>query len=342
MIVRWKEPPPDGHGKSLHANKSFPEASVFVSCLPETHSHEKLKGMPDALLQADLPPLKLHARGKVRDIYAVGDELLLITTDRVSAFDHILATGIPDKGKILTQISLFWFSLLADLVPTHLVTADIDQYPASLQPYRQLLHFRSMLVKQAEIFPIECVVRGYLTGSAWKDYQETGRVCGITLLPGMKESERLPEPIFTPATKAPAGEHDTNISMEEMGHRIGRANAELLRDLSLMIYDRAWRHVDGQDMILADTKFEFGRTAHGVVLADEVLTPDSSRYWWKSHYHPGGPQISFDKQFVRDYLVESHWNKQAPAPGLPESVVARTQEKYLEAFRRITGRISLH
>ncbi len=297
--------------------------------------------MPEALLQTDLPNLKLYARGKVRDIYAVGDDLLLIATDRISAFDHILATGIPDKGKILTQISLFWFHYLSDLVETHLVTADVDLYPESLQPYRQMLHFRSMLVKPADIYPIECVVRGYLTGSAWKDYQETGSVCGIALLPGMAESERLPEPIFTPATKAPAGEHDMNISMAEMGNRIGRTNAELLRDLSLMIYDRAWRHVEGQDMILADTKFEFGMTANGVVLADEVLTPDSSRYWWKSSYQPGGPQISFDKQFVRDYLVESRWNKQAPAPSLPEEVVARTQEKYLEAFRRITGHTSL-
>lgn len=297
--------------------------------------------MPEALLQANLPNLKLYARGKVRDIYAVGDDLLLIATDRISAFDHILATGIPDKGKILTQISLFWFHYLSDLVETHLVTADVDLYPESLQPYRQMLHFRSMLVKPADIYPIECVVRGYLTGSAWKDYQETGSVCGIALLPGMAESERLPEPIFTPATKAPAGEHDMNITMAEMGNRIGRTNAELLRDLSLMIYDRAWRHVEGQDMILADTKFEFGMTANGVVLADEVLTPDSSRYWWKSSYQPGGPQISFDKQFVRDYLVESRWNKQAPAPSLPEEVVARTQEKYLEAFRRITGHTSL-
>ena len=298
--------------------------------------------MPDALLQADLPNLKLYARGKVRDIYAVGDDLLLIATDRISAFDHILATGIPDKGKILTQISLFWFRYLSDLVETHLITADVNLYPEVLQPYRQLLHFRSMLVKPAKIYPIECVVRGYLTGSAWKDYQETGSVCGIALLPGMAESEKLPEPIFTPATKAPAGEHDINITMEEMGNRIGRTKAELLRDLSLMIYERASRHVDGQDMILADTKFEFGETAHGVVLADEALTPDSSRYWWKSSYQPGGPQISFDKQFVRDYLVESHWNKQAPAPSLPEDVVARTQEKYLEAFRRITGHTSLH
>ncbi len=293
--------------------------------------------MPEALLQADLPNLKLHARGKVRDIYAVGDDLLLIATDRISAFDHILATGIPDKGKILTQISLFWFRLLSDLVPTHLITADVNLYPESLQPYRQMLHFRSMLVKRAEIFPIECVVRGYLTGSAWKDYQETGSVCGIALPSGLVESDRLPEPIFTPATKAPAGEHDMNISMEEMGRRIGQTNAVLLQDLSLMIYDRASRHVAGQDMILADTKFEFGRTAQGVLLADEVLTPDSSRYWWKSSYQPGGPQISFDKQFVRDYLETLDWNKRAPGPKLPREIIARTSENYHEALRRLTG-----
>lgn len=294
--------------------------------------------MPEALLQANLPDLKLHARGKVRDIYAVDHQLLLIATDRISAFDHILASGIPDKGKLLTQISLFWFDLLKDLVPNHLITADTNLYPPSLQPYREILHLRSMLVQRVEIYPIECVVRGYLAGSAWKDYQETGRVCGVVLPKGMVESERLPEPLFSPATKAPMGEHDMNISMEEMGRRIGHTNAELLRDLSLMIYDRASRHVDKQELILADTKFEFGNTAQGVMLADEVLTPDSSRYWPKKSYSPGGPQISFDKQFVRDYLVDSHWNKQAPAPGLPEDVIARTQEKYLQAFRRITGR----
>lgn len=298
--------------------------------------------MPETLLNTDLPGLKLHTRGKVRDIYEVGDNLLLVATDRISAFDHVLATGIPDKGKILNEISLFWFDLLTDVVPNHVITADIDLYPASLQTYRAQLHHRSMLVKRAEMFPVECVVRGYLAGSAWKDYEATGSVCGVALLPGLAESEKLPEPLFTPATKSADGEHDVNISMEEMGRRIGAGNAELLRDLSLMIYDRASRHAHKQGLILADTKFEFGRTAHGVLLADEVLTPDSSRYWLERDFHPGGPQFSFDKQFVRDYLVESRWNKQAPAPGLPPEVVARTQEKYLEAFHRITGRISLH
>ncbi len=297
--------------------------------------------MADALLQTVLPNLKLHARGKVRDIYLVGDDLLLIATDRISAFDHVLATGIPDKGKILTQISLFWFNLLSDLVPNHLITADIDQYPASLQGYRDQLHLRSMLVKRADMFSVECVVRGYLAGSAWKEYQKTGSVCGTVLLPGLAESERLPEPLFTPATKADVGSHDMNISMAEMGTRVGQEYAELLRDLSLMVYDRASRHVAKQGLILADTKFEFGLAPEGIVLADEVLTPDSSRFWSQTDYHPGGPQISFDKQFVRDYLLKSRWNQQAPAPELPPDVVARTQEKYLESFRRITGRTSL-
>ncbi|MHB8302394.1 MAG: phosphoribosylaminoimidazolesuccinocarboxamide synthase [Acidobacteriaceae bacterium] len=297
--------------------------------------------MPESLLQTDFPSLTLQARGKVRDIYAVGNDLLLVATDRISAFDHVLATGIPGKGKILTEISLFWFNLLSDLVPNHLITADIDEYPAALQTYRAQLRHRSMLVKRAEMFPVECVVRGYLSGSAWREYQATGSVCGVALLHGLAESERLPEPLFTPATKALDGEHDVNITMEEMGRLIGPDIASLLRDLSLAIYDRASHHAASQGLILADTKFEFGNTAQGVVLADEVLTPDSSRYWLRTSYHPGGPQISFDKQFVRDYLVESRWNQQAPAPELPPEVVARTQEKYMEAFHRITGRLSL-
>ncbi len=297
--------------------------------------------MVEALLQTDLPNLKLHARGKVRDIYAVGDDLLIVATDRLSAFDHVLPTGIPGKGKLLTQISLFWFNLLLDVVPNHLITADPTLYPAELQPYREQLWHRSMLVKRAEMFPVECVVRGYLAGSAWREYRKNGSVCGVALPPGMIECERLPEPLFTPATKAEVGSHDVNITMHEMGRKIGAENAELLLDLSLMIYDRAWRHAAEQGLILADTKFEFGVTPEGIVLADEVLTPDSSRYWPASEYKPGRPQASFDKQYVRDYLVESRWNQQAPAPALPPEVVARTQEKYLQAFRRITGRTSI-
>jgi phosphoribosylaminoimidazole-succinocarboxamide synthase len=295
----------------------------------------------EALLQTDFPGLHLHARGKVRDIYLVGDDLLMVATDRISAYDHVLATGIPEKGKILTQLSIFWFNLLSDLVPNHLITADVNDYPAALQPYREQLHLRSMIVRRAEMFPVECVVRGYLTGSAWREYQQSGSVSGVALLPNLAESDRLPEPLFTPATKAEAGDHDVNISMHEMGERIGATNAELLSDLSLMIYDRAWRHVARQGLILADTKFEFGLTAQGVILADEVLTPDSSRYWTQRDYHPGGPQISLDKQYVRDYLIESRWNRQAPAPGLHPDVVAMTQQKYMDAYRQITGRITL-
>jgi phosphoribosylaminoimidazole-succinocarboxamide synthase len=296
--------------------------------------------MVEPLFETHLPNLKLHARGKVRDIYTVGDNLLVIATDRLSAFDHVLPTAIPGKGKLLTQISLYWFNLLSDLVPNHLIIADVDLYPAELQPYREQLRHRSMLVKRAEMFPVECVVRGYLAGSAWREYRHTGSVSGVALLPGLAESERLPEPLFTPATKAAAGDHDVNITMHEMGVLIGAENAELLLDLSMMIYERTSRRADEQGLILADTKFEYGLTPEGIVLADEVLTPDSSRFWSKVDYKPGCPQISFDKQYVRDYLIESRWNQQAPAPALPPDVVARTQEKYLEAFRRLTGRTS--
>ncbi|MEO6830119.1 MAG: phosphoribosylaminoimidazolesuccinocarboxamide synthase, partial [Acidobacteriaceae bacterium] len=273
--------------------------------------------MAEVLLETNIPVVKLHARGKVRDIYAVGDDLLIVATDRISAFDHVLATGIPGKGTILTQISLFWFKLLSYLVPNHLITANVDDYPAELHPYREQLHLRSMLVKRAEMFPVECVVRGYLAGSAWREYQKTGSVCGVKLLPDLVESQKLPEPLFTPATKADVGDHDVNITMHEMSERIGRENAELMLDLSMMVYDRASRHAEGQGLILADTKFEFGVTAEGILLADEVLTPDSSRFWAQNGYEAGRPQNSFDKQFVRDYLVDSHWNQQAPAPPLP-------------------------
>lgn len=297
--------------------------------------------MSEALQSTDFHDLLLYARGKVRDLYQVGEDLLFVATDRISAFDHVLGTGIPDKGKILTQISLFWFHLLADVVPNHVITADVTEYPKSLQPYADVLRGRSMLVKRAQMFPVECVVRGYLSGSGWKEYQATGKVCGIALPSGLKESSRLPEPIFTPATKSASGEHDINISFEEMSLRVGSADSEKLRELTLAIYTRASTHAEANGMILADTKFEFGRTARGIVLADEVLTPDSSRYWPRSTYSSGGPQISFDKQFVRDYLEKIQWNKQAPAPGLPEDVVMHTREKYLEAFRRITGKQEL-
>jgi phosphoribosylaminoimidazole-succinocarboxamide synthase len=290
------------------------------------------------LTQTDLPGLPLLARGKVRDLYSVGEHLLLIATDRISAFDHVLATGIPGKGKILTQLSLFWFQLLRDVVPNHLITADISQYPEALRPYSSQLEGRSMLVKRAQMFPVECVVRGYLSGSGWKDYKATGAVCGIPLPAGLQESARLPLPLFTPASKSLGGEHDENISFDEMVTRIGEPAATKLQGLSLDIYNRAAAYATERGVILADTKFEFGVTPEGIVLADEVLTPDSSRYWPADQYKPGGPQPSFDKQFVRDYLEQIQWNKQAPAPALPDDIVAKTQRKYLDAYRLLTGR----
>ena len=302
--------------------------------------------MPTALLQTDLGSLPLTARGKVRDIYALSDdELLFVATDRISAFDHVLASGIPDKGRILTQLSLFWFDFLKTTVPNHLITAVAADFPTQLQPFVAQLDGRSMLVKRAKMFPVECVVRGYLSGSGWKDYQQTGGVCGIELPRGLRESDRLPEPIFTPAAKNNVG-HDENISFGQMVDTIGRSAAEDLRDLTLAIYQKAGDHAASKGLILADTKFEFGmiRNENGndqIILADEVLTPDSSRYWPAETYNPGGPQPSFDKQYVRDYLESIHWNKQAPAPALPAEVVARTREKYLDAFRLIPGRTSL-
>jgi len=290
------------------------------------------------LTQTDLAALPLLARGKVRDLYSVGESLLLIATDRISAFDHVLATGIPGKGKILTQLSLFWFQLLRDVVPHHLITADIAQSPEVLRPYRRQLTGRSMLVKRAQMFPVECVVRGYLSGSGWKDYQATGALCGIQLPKGLRESDKLPQPIFTPASKSLGGEHDENVSFDEMVTRIGEPAATKLQGLSLDIYGRAATYAAQRGVILADTKFEFGVTPDGIVLADEVLTPDSSRYWPADQYTPGGPQPSFDKQFVRDYLEQIRWNKQAPAPALPDEIVAKTQRKYLDAYRLLTGR----
>ena len=291
-----------------------------------------------AIIETEFSELTLHSRGKVRDLYSIGEFLLLVATDRISAFDHVLATGIPGKGKILTQLSLFWFDFLKDVVPNHLVTADVDLYPRELRPYRDQLEGRSMLVRHAQMFPVECVVRGYLSGSGWKDYLATGAVCGIPLPAGLREADRLPEPTFTPATKSLDGEHDINISFDEMASRVGAHNAERLRSLSLAIYEKAAAYAEQRGLILADTKFEFGTHAEGIILADEVLTPDSSRFWPADRYQPGRQQPSFDKQYVRDYLESIHWNKQAPAPALPDDVVMRTQQKYLEAFRLLTGK----
>jgi phosphoribosylaminoimidazole-succinocarboxamide synthase len=289
------------------------------------------------LIATEFEDLQLYARGKVRDLYSVGDLLLLVATDRISAFDHVLATGIPGKGRVLTQISLFWFDYLSDVVPNHLVTAEVEQYPPQLRAYEEELRGRSMLVNRARMFPAECVVRGYLSGSGWKDYTQTGKICGIALPPGLRESERLPEPIFTPATKSMSGEHDENISFDEMVARVGGNHAEELRRLSLDIYAKASDHAEQRGLILADTKFEFGLTGRGIVLADEVLTPDSSRFWPSDGYVPGRPQPSFDKQFVRDYLQAVGWNKQAPAPELPADVVRQTQEKYEQALHLLTN-----
>ncbi|WP_260738317.1 phosphoribosylaminoimidazolesuccinocarboxamide synthase [Tunturiibacter lichenicola] len=303
--------------------------------------------MSTALLQTDLGSLPLTARGKVRDIYALSaDQLLFVASDRISAFDHVLGSGIPDKGKILTQLSLFWFNFLKSVVPNHLITAVASEFPTQLQPFLNQLDGRSMLVKRAKMFPVECVVRGYLSGSGWKDYQATGAICGIKLPAGLRESDRLPEPIFTPAAKINTGGHDENISYETVEQTIGTAHANALRTLTLDIYEKATKHAASKGLILADTKFEFGLIPDKngndqIVLADEVLTPDSSRYWPAETYNPGGPQPSFDKQYVRDYLESIRWNKQAPAPALPDEVVTRTREKYLDAFRLITGRTDL-
>jgi phosphoribosylaminoimidazole-succinocarboxamide synthase len=303
--------------------------------------------MSTALLQTDLGSLPLTARGKVRDIYALSaDQLLFVASDRISAFDHVLGSGIPDKGKILTQLSLFWFNFLKSVVPNHLITAVASEFPTQLQPFLNQLDGRSMLVKRAKMFPVECVVRGYLSGSGWKDYQATGAICGIKLPAGLRESDRLPEPIFTPAAKINTGGHDENISYKTVEQTIGTAHANALRTLTLDIYEKATKHAASKGLILADTKFEFGLIPDKngndqIVLADEVLTPDSSRYWPAETYNPGGPQPSFDKQYVRDYLESIRWNKQAPAPALPDEVVTRTREKYLDAFRLITGRTDL-
>lgn len=290
------------------------------------------------LLHTDFPDLKLHASGKVRDVYDIDDQqLLFIASDRISAFDYVLATGIPHKGRVLNQISLFWFDYLADIVPNHLITADVERYPAAARKYADQLRGRSMLVRRAAMFPVECVVRGYISGSAWKEYKATGKVSGITLPAGLKESDAFPEPIFTPSTKATTG-HDENISFDQMCEIVGVETASHLRDLTLRIYKAAAAYARQRGIIIADTKFEFGRTAQGITLADEVLTPDSSRFWPADKYQPGRAQDSYDKQYVRDYLEQIHWNKLPPAPALPQDVARRTSEKYLEAYSQLTGR----
>jgi phosphoribosylaminoimidazole-succinocarboxamide synthase len=294
------------------------------------------------LLETSLDGLTLHRRGKVRDVYEVGGDLLIVTTDRISAFDYVLGSGIPDKGKVLTQLSAFWFERMGNLVPHHLIETDVARFPEVLRQHAPALTGRSMLVRRTEPVPVECVARGYLSGSGWKEYQQSGSVCGITLPAGLRESDRLPEPIFTPATKADSG-HDINISEQEAARLVGAPLIARLKALTLEIYGRGAAHAESKGIIVADTKFEFGLVGKGdpatdVVLIDEVLTPDSSRFWPQSTYEPGHGQPSFDKQFVRDYLEEIRWNKQPPVPTLPDDVVRRTREKYVEAYRLLSGR----
>ena len=290
------------------------------------------------LLQSDLPGVPRVRQGKVRDLYDVGEHLLLVASDRISAFDYVLGSGIPDKGRVLTQLSAFWFARTAHIVPNHVVSTDVADYPAVLAPFHDQLRGRSMLVRKTMPLPVECVARGYISGSGWKDYVATGEVCGVPLPAGMRESDRLPEPLFTPATKADSG-HDMNIPEAEAAAVVGAERLQELKRLTMALYAFGVAHAESCGIILADTKFEFGVTPEGeLLLIDEVMTSDSSRYWPKDAYAPGGPQLSFDKQFVRDYLESIKWNKQPPVPSLPDDVVSRTRDKYLDAYRRLTGR----
>ncbi len=288
--------------------------------------------MSDAIL----PGLTLYNRGKVRDIYAVDDKLLLVATDRISAFDVVLPTDIPEKGKILTALSVHWFDVMKDIIPNHLITTDVNRFPAVCQPYKRQLEGRTMLVKKSHPAPVECIVRGYLAGSGWKDYQKTGAVCGIPLPKGLLEASRLDEPIFTPSTKAPVGAHDVNITFAQMIEKVGKARAERMRDATVAIYRRARDIAEKKGILIADTKLEFGIEGDDIILIDEVLTPDSSRFWPADGYRPGKTPDSFDKQYVRDYLLSLNWDMRPPAPALPPEVIRKTQEKYNEALRRLT------
>lgn len=293
--------------------------------------------MSQLVMQTDFPGLNLIARGKVRDIYDLGETLLLVTSDRISAFDVIMNEPIPDKGFVLTQISAFWFRQMEDIVKNHIISTDVADFPAACQPYAETLKGRSMLVKKAKPLPVECIVRGYVSGSGWKDYKATGSISGIQLPAGLKESDRLPEPIFTPSTKADLGEHDETISFDRMVEICGRELAEQARDYTLRIYNRARELADKKGIIIADTKFEFGVYQGELIIIDECMTPDSSRFWPKDQYQPGGQQPSFDKQFLRDYLETLDWGKTAPAPALPQEILEKTGQKYREALQRITG-----
>ena len=279
--------------------------------------------------------LKLKGRGKVRDVYDLGDRLLIVATDRISAFDVVMPNPIPDKGRILTQLSHFWFDLTKDIVPNHVLSTEVGDYPKECQPYQEMLRSRSMLVVKTEVLPVECVVRGYLSGSGWEEYQKTGEVCGITLPKGLRESSKLEEPIFTPATKAEIGLHDENIAFEKVEKTVGKDLARKVRSISLAVYKKARDFAEQRGILIADTKMEFGMEGEKLILIDELLTPDSSRFWPANEYQPGGPQKSFDKQYLRDYLLSIRWDKSPPAPQLPEGIVKKTREKYLEAYERL-------
>ena len=294
--------------------------------------------MSAVISTTELKTLSLKGRGKVRDIYDLGDHLLIVATDRISAFDVVMPNPIPDKGRVLTQLSKFWFDLTKDIVPNHIISADIKDFPPACRPYENTLRDRSMWVVKTEVVPVECVVRGYLSGSGWAEYEKTGEVCGIPLSKGLVESSKLEEPIFTPATKAEMGEHDENITFERMEKIVGNELARQLRSLSLAIYKRARDFAEKKGIIIADTKMEFGVKDGKVILIDELLTPDSSRFWPKDTYRPGVPQQSFDKQFLRDYLLSLQWNKTPPAPELPEEIIQKTRKKYLEAYEKLVGK----
>lgn len=289
------------------------------------------------LRSTNLPDIKLYKRGKVRDIYDLGKELLIISTDRISCFDVVLPTEIPHKGEVLTQLSVFWFEFTKSLITNHLITANVDDFPEELSRFKSLLKGRSMLVKKTEPLPVECVVRGYLSGSGWKEYKEKESICGIELPSGLKESEKLPEPIFTPATKEEVGHHDVNVAQAYVEEKIGKDIAGKLKNISLTLYERASKYAESKGIIIADTKFEFGKLNNEIVLIDEIFTPDSSRFWQKEKYAPGKSQPSFDKQFVRDYLETLNWNKKPPAPELPRDIVSKTTEKYLQALKILTN-----
>jgi phosphoribosylaminoimidazole-succinocarboxamide synthase len=291
----------------------------------------------EIVVETNFPDLTLLKRGKVRDVYEVDDKLLIVATDRVSAFDVIMADPIPGKGRILTKISAYWFHAMEDVIPHHLISTRVQDYPPACRSYKDVLEGRSMLVQRSEPLTVECVARGYLAGSGWNQYQASGKVCGIRLPAGLVESARLPDPIFTPATKEEVGSHDINITFEEMAKRVGQGLAERLRETTLTIYERACRIAEAKGIIIADTKLEFGMRAGELILIDELLTPDSSRFWPADGYKPGGPQQSFDKQFLRDYLLTLAWDKSPPPPALPKEIVAKTRERYEEALRRLTG-----